>query len=390
MGLRRGEGFAEPSSKIFHDRRPIQCHGTAPIGPRFDRYHSLSATRTPEYEREQRRRALGSSTPAEGNSRKARLAVGVRWIGTLGLGAFLVARGDLGAASAIIFEIAPRWIALAVVLYFGDRCLAAAKWRLLVSVEGRGIPFWTALSIYLQSSFLGAALPATVGADLVRARMAQPYAGNFTISLSAVIVERLAGVIALVLSAAIGLAMFAPVSAWHLISTPVLWAAAGAVLLTAAARMISKLRHSQTFAPSNLLAGRVKRLANRVEGSLVAYRGHWNVVAIVLAIAFGQQYLFTVINWLLAVALGLDVRLSTMLWVWPIVMMAIRLPISVLGFGVREVLLMEFIGRTGVSEAGAVTLGLASGVLDILFIMLGGGLLLLSPAARLSKESSPR
>jgi hypothetical protein len=64
----------------------------------------------------------------------------------------------------------------------------------------------------------------------------------------------------------------------------------------------------------------------------------------------------------------------------------------VLGFGVREVLLLELIGRGGVSDAGAVTLGLASGLLDILFILLGGGLLLFFPATQLSRkvaESKP-
>ena len=132
-------------------------------------------------------RDLGSSTPApeppEGPPGR-----GLRWLGTLSLGAFLVARSDLGAASAIIAHIEPHWLALAVFLYFGDRCAGSAKWMLLLSARGRGIPFWTALSIYLQSSFVGAALPATVGADLVRARMAQPYAGSFASSLSAVIV----------------------------------------------------------------------------------------------------------------------------------------------------------------------------------------------------------
>jgi len=322
------------------------------------------------------------STPAQGVLWKARVVVGLRWLGTLGLGAYLLTRSDLGAASAIVSEVAPRWIVLAVVLYFADRCAGSAKWMLLLSVTGRGIPFWTALSIYLQSSFLGAALPATVGADLVRARMAQPYAGNFTNSLSAVIVERLAGVIALVLSAAIGLAMFAPISSWRLVRSPALWVAAGTASLIAAAWLISRFQRKGTLASSNLLAGRVTRFANGLKSRLVEYRGHGNVVAIVLAIALGQQYLFTLINWLLAVALGLDVRLITMLWVWPIVMMAIRLPISVLGFGVREVLLMKFIGSAGVSDAGAVTLGLASGLLDILFIMAGGGLLLFSHGRR--------
>jgi glycosyltransferase 2 family protein len=328
------------------------------------------------------------STPAQGASWKARAAVAARWLGTLGLGAYLLTRSDLGAASAIVAETDPRWIALAIVLYVADRCAGTAKWRLLLSAKGSRISFPTALSIYLQSSFVGAFLPATVGADLVRARMAQPYAGSFASSLSAVIVERLAGVIALVLSAAIGLALFAPVSSWRVAGTPLLWVAAGTVLLIAAALMISRFRRAGAIASGDRLGGRIKRFARELEARLIEYRGHGKVLAVVLSIAFAQQYLLTLITWLLAVALGLEVRLITMLWVWPIVMMAVRLPISVLGFGVREVLLLELIGRAGVSDAGAVTLGLASGLLDILFILLGGGLLLLFPATQPSKQAA--
>lgn len=333
-------------------------------------------------------RGLGLSTPAQGIPWKARAAVGARWAGTLGLGAYILTRGELGSAWAIVRETAPGWTVLAVVLYVADRCVCTANWRLLLAAKGSGIRFGTALSIYLQSSFVGAVLPATVGSDLVRARMAQPYVGNFASSMSAVIVERLAGLIALVLAAAIGLALFAPVSSWRVAGTRLLWVGAVAVLLIAAARVISRSRRAGASAPGDLLAGRVRRFARELKVRLIEYRGHWKLLAVVLSIAFGKQYLFTLINWLLAVALGLEVQLITMLWVWPIVMMAIRLPISVLGFGVREVLLMELIGRAGVSDAGAVTLGLASGLLDIVFIMLGGGLLLFWPATGFPKKAA--
>jgi uncharacterized protein (TIRG00374 family) len=316
--------------------------------------------------------------------------VGLRWLGTLSLGAFLVARSDLGPASAIIARVEPHWLALAVFLYFGDRCAASAKWMLLLSARGCGIPFWTALSIYLQSSFVGAVLPATVGADLVRARMAQPHAGSFASSLSAVIVERLAGVVALVLAAAIGLVLFAPISSWRVVGAPVAWVAAAVLALTAIALLIARSRRGRAgaVAPRDSWAGRLLRFARDLEGRLIEYRGHGKFVAAAFAIALGQQYLFTLITWLVAVALGLEVRLFTMLWVWPIVMMASRLPISVLGFGVREVLLVELIAGAGVSEAGAVALGLASGLLDIFFILLGGVLLLLLPATQLSQNAA--
>ena len=314
------------------------------------------------------------------------MAGGARWLGTLGLGAYILTRGELGAAWAIVRETVPGWVVLAAILYVADRCAGSAKWRLLLSAKGSDIPFWTALSIYLQSSFIGAVLPATLGSDLVRARMAQPYVGSFASSLSTVIVERLAGVIALVLSAAIGLALFAPISSWRDVGSPVLWVAVGIVASIGTALVISRFRRGRASAPGDTALGRIRRFVHELEGRLLEYRGHWKALALVLSIAFGQQYLFTLINWLLAVALGLEVRLLTMLWVWPIVMMAVRLPISVLGFGVREVLLMQLIGRGGASDAGAVTLGLASGLLDVVFILLGGVLLLFRPATGLSSK----
>jgi uncharacterized protein (TIRG00374 family) len=335
-------------------------------------------------------RDLGSGTPAAGASWKARAGVWLRWLGTLSLGAFLVARSDLGPAAAIIARIEPHWLALAVCLYCGDRCAASAKWMLLLSARGHSIPFWTALSIYLQSSFLGAVLPATVGSDLVRARMAQPHAGSFASSLSAVIVERLAGVVALVLAAAIGLALFAPISTRSAVGTPVLWVTALTLLLIGAALDLARPRRGRTEvgAPRNSWTGRVGRFARELAGRLGEYRGRGKFVAAAFAISIGQLYLFTLINWLLAMALGLEVRLFTMLWVWPIVLMAVRIPISVLGFGVREVLLVELIAGAGVSEAGAVALGLASGLLDIFFILLGGVLLLFLPATQLSQNAA--
>jgi uncharacterized membrane protein YbhN (UPF0104 family) len=327
------------------------------------------------------------STPARRGSWKRSAAGAARWVGTLGLGAYILTRAELGAAWAIVRETVPGWVALAALLYLADRCVASTKWRLLLATKGSRLPLRTALSIYLQSSFIGAVLPATVGSDLARARMAQPHVGSFASSLSTVIAERLIGVTALIISGGIGLLLLAPMSSWHGVGTPMGWVAAGIVSLLGAALLTSRFRRARASAPGDPALGWLGRFVRELEGRLIEYRGHWKTLALVLSIAVGQNYLFTLVNWLLAVALGLEVRLITMLWVWPIVMMAIRLPISVLGFGVREVLLMQLIGSGGVSAAGAVSLGLASGLLDILFILLGGVLLLFGPATGLSGEA---
>jgi uncharacterized membrane protein YbhN (UPF0104 family) len=100
------------------------------------------------------------------------------------------------------------------------------------------------------------------------------------------------------------------------------------------------------------------------------------VLSVVFGASLGLHWLLSVISWFLAVSLAVGIPLLTILWVWPIVLLAVRLPILVLGFGVREVLLLELLGTMGLSAESAVSLGLLSGAFEVLVISLGGLLVL--------------
>lgn len=317
----------------------------------------------------------GGHTPA----RRTRLSSLVRWVGTLGLGAYIVSRSDLGSSWAVLRSAHATWILLAAVLYALDRLAAAGKWRLLLVVKGYRLPLPKAFSIYLESSFLGAVLPATVGSDLIRARIAQRYTSSFASSLSAVIVERFAGLGALAAAAFCGLVAFAPsefrrptllVALSGGVALVVLWLVSGKM------RSLERVEAGERSASS--VMGRLRSFTQELLGRLMGYRDHFGTLAVVVAIALWQHYLLATINWILALALGIDVSLLTMLWVWPVVMLAIRIPVSIMGFGVREVLLIELMGRMGIAQSAALTLGVVSGLLDILFVLLGGGLVALS------------
>ena len=304
-----------------------------------------------------------------------------RWAGTLLLGGYIVARADLSAVLELLGRVRLEWLGLALVLYALFRVLAALRWQLLLSAGGVKLPFPAVLSALLKGTFLGCALPATVGVDLIRAKLVTRRGGEYSRSLSSVIVERILGVVSLILAVALGVILLAPERAFGRI-WPFL--ALAVVALTLIAGLILGLRSLPRS--SVVAAGRLRRWMNAGIGWLEALRSRLGeyleqkmVLSVVFGASLGLHYLLSVISWLLAASLAVGIPLLTILWVWPIVLLAVRLPISVLGFGVREVLLLELLGMVGLSAESAVSLGLLSGAFDLLVISLGG-LLMLGPA----------
>ncbi len=320
-------------------------------------------------------------------SESARARTALQWTGTIVLGVYILRRSDLTLVWALLIRALPAFLFIAAGLYAVDRLVAALKWRMLFVAYGSSLRFSSALSIILQSTFLGAAIPGPVGIDVIRARMVSRRGRSFAHSLSSVVVERIMGVVALVLCALLGVGLFAPRSTW-ILAAPALGLALVGAVVGLALMLIPKTGRSDATKQSTW-AARLLGFLGTVHGWLSSYGRLRPLMVAVFLIALGQQYLMTSINWVLASGLGLSVPLTTMLWVWPIVMIAIRLPFSVLGFGVRELVLLELLGRAGVSSEAAVSLGLLSGGYDLLFVALGGALVLVGSNRRLRQVRAP-
>lgn len=298
----------------------------------------------------------------------------LRWLGTIILGYYIVSRANIGETAASILAVDPGWIAAAIGLYAVDRLTAAFKWRILLTAGGIKAGLTRVLSALLRSTFLGSALPATVGVDIIRARMICRDPEDFQSSLASVIVERIAGMASLLLAAALGISLFAPGHSWR-VALPLLGVSVLIIALVSAF-VIAPATGLRARAGSGLWT-RGLQWIEALRAGLRSYYSKRRLLLAVSLIALSQHYLLTLLNWFLALSLGTDVSLLAMLWVWPIVMLAVRLPISVLGFGVREAVLLQLLGSIGVPPESAVSLGFLSGALDLAFTA-SGGLLVLS------------
>lgn len=306
---------------------------------------------------------------------------------TASLFVYLGHRAELPEIASVVGSISIGWIALALALYFSDRLLAAYKWWLLYSTFADDLSLPAALSIYLKSGFLGAALPSTIGSDMIRAGILRHQSHGFAYGVNSVVMERTLGVISLGVCTLIGLMMLGtgaiPLAG---IEAVILALALPLLLLTAfVALPMDKLVNRRDL--PRVLDPLFRGLRN-LRTWLRAYGSHSGRVGGVFALALGQQYLFIVLNWILAQGLGIGISLLDMLWIWPLVMIAVRVPISLLGFGVREAVLFELFRIAGFVPEQGVSLGLASGALNLVFLAIGGLLLVLSQSTNSGKGSA--
>lgn len=146
--------------------------------------------------------------------KKKYLSILIRFIisfGLIGYFLFTLARkyGGLGAAFqqfANAFSGAQwMWLIPALLLHLVGFLLVSLRWKILLGAQGVQTSFFQLFNYYIMASFFNTFLPSTIGGDTVRAVESRKVTGDTATSVMVVIVERLTGLLALVLIAACGL-----------------------------------------------------------------------------------------------------------------------------------------------------------------------------------------
>jgi uncharacterized protein (TIRG00374 family) len=267
------------------------------------------------------------------------------------------------------------WLAGAFVLVIADRALMAYRWMALLGASTRP-PFWRMLRIFFESSFVGAFLP-SVGGDVARAWALSRDGVAGAQSVASVLMDRLLGVVSILMAGAVGLALAPRVfdRSVLLISVAVLSLACLTALLLVFSRTADRMAKSSIgwVRPASL-----GRMLHRVLGALQDYRGRSQTLVLVLVASIAVQLLRIVQAWMLGRGLGIAAPFELYLACIPIVLLVMMLPISVSGLGTGNVAFVLLFGQSGVSAADAFAL-------SVLFLLLGvagtlpGGVLYVLP-----------
>jgi glycosyltransferase 2 family protein len=267
--------------------------------------------------------------------------------------AVILSRISFGEVLARASAGAPVVLAAAFLLVVLVAVLVALRWRVLANWLGLAVPAGLAVRALFLGFFGGQVLPSALGVDVVRGYVVARHAGATGRVAASVIADRLVGLFALCLLLFIANPVLPQVPPpYGSLVAPAAVLASGTVLL---AFVVACTRGWRSF-----------------EG--VVLRAAPIAAAIILALAVHALAVATAC--MAARAYGIDASLAVWGAIIPLSLLASAVPVSISGWGVREVAIIALAAPLGVPAPEALLVSLTLGVLNVL-ASLPGALFLL-------------
>lgn len=241
---------------------------------------------------------------------------------------------------------------------------SAWRWQLVARGLRIRLPFGPAVADYYRALFLNAALPGGVLGDVHRAVRHGQSAGDIRRGVKAVVLERVAGQVALAVFGAVVLVVLpSPVrDQVRGLAGPVALAAAGALAVVLAVRM-NRAPSRRGGALRSALGEARRGLLSREAGPGVALSS-----AVVLA---GHVAMFVVAARIAGSAASVPVLLPIAV----LALVAMGLPLNVGGFGPREGVTAWAFGAAGLGASSGVAVAVVYGVLSFVASLPGAAVL---------------
>lgn len=259
----------------------------------------------------------------------------------------ILARGiDMGASAQAIATIDLRYLAAVLVLVAVDRSVMILRWILLLRARGIKISTGEAVRLFLVSSFVGSFLPAGIGADAARAYGLSRDSATASDAVASVAVDRLLGVLSLVVMAVVGVLAWTPQgpSDWRI-------AAAIAVMALACGAVFWANELLRWAIPAHRHERFWTRKILKFADAVGRYRRHRGVLLHVMAWSLVVQVLRITQAYLLGLGLGMAVPYAYYLLFMPLGLLMLLVPISISGFGVPQGVIVWLLRPMGVPDA---------------------------------------
>lgn len=260
--------------------------------------------------------------------------------------------------------------------------LGAERWRTILGALSRNKPSLPSVqAVYYASIFFNSLPIGTVGGDVVRIWLARQFAISTKRVVLSVLIDRVLVVLALMVLAAVTLPFIKQpfaLDARFAIAALLFCTATGFLLLRPIERILGRWRDLGLVALA---------LRTMEELRAIARKG----APLGLFYALSSSGCYTLGAYCIGRSLGLAVGPVAMIAVMSIVIFVTALPISLAGWGVREVSVVALLGFLGVDHAAALLLSIEFGLLSTLLSLPGGAIWLglrEGAPARLPPQSS--
>jgi hypothetical protein len=290
---------------------------------------------------------------------------------SVGLLAWLLLRNDLGQVFASIRGVPPAMIAMVAAIIVVEIGIAALRWWLFVPHQS----LMRIARLTLIGIFYGVVLPGQVAGEAVKAYRlgaGQPDAEQVAASVFVDKVNGLIGLLILGILGAILSRLDFPKALWMSFSVALALFLVGlyAIRLPALRRSIEAVsgRAGQRWHTWNPLAQRFARFF----AAWTRYSVRPGLMLASIALAMLYHLLAIAVIMILAPSFGIEVPLPEWLWIFAVVSLAVLLPLSLGGLGIREGAFVAVLGLLKVPSESALALSLTIFTSQLATALLGG------------------
>jgi uncharacterized membrane protein YbhN (UPF0104 family) len=277
----------------------------------------------------------------------------------------LLARAELSHVKEVVSHVSLPLLAAGAAAFLATSPFSALRWHIVLAAETPSPGPWTLLKIVLVGLFFNQALPSGVGGDAVRAWRCRRLGIGVAAAIRSLVLDRVSGYVVTVALFAAGLPVLL-----HIL--PDVRQRYGVVVLLGAALCGLIALFLIDYLPHHLMRFRlVAELAvlSRVARRLFA-RPMWSAAVVGLAVA--TVSLSTLAFMLVADSLGVNLPFISWIVIVPPVTLIQLVPVSLAGWGVRELGFVVVLAGFGIPAEPALAASLLVGLCMIVIGLPGG------------------
>jgi uncharacterized membrane protein YbhN (UPF0104 family) len=304
------------------------------------------------------------------------VAWGTKLVVSVGGLVFVFVRYELWDHLPQLLGVHHGWLWLAVGFCFLQIAVAGLRWQSILRAVRLLAPTGLVLRIFYVTAFLNSFLPAGLAGDMIRVWLLRHNPKGLGTLVNSVLIDRIVAVLTLVVAAAV--AQSAIWMKWGETSMTVIVGGA-ALILTAGVYMT-------IWIGPHLRLPRFAWLATALHGFCVDLRRVFldlSVASQTATIAFAANLLLIAAVYSLGRSLHLGLGVADWLVAMPIVLLATALPISIGGWGTREIAMVFMLGLFGVPGEQAALISIEFGLCQTIASLVGAPIwLTLRPPVR--------
>ena len=302
---------------------------------------------------------------------KTRLHPHRRWLvlgfsTALTLGAlFFVFRSVDRATFAQLLVAQNRGLLIAAALFtFLQIILGAERWRAILSAfkDGQSLAMLKVQSVYYSSVFFNCLPFGNLGGDFVRIWLARKFALSIKQLVLSVVLDRIITVGALLILAVATLPSIASplaTTVWFVSAAFLAVGIAGLLLLRPVESLLGRWRHQRLIYSLTQSAEELRFLVRHGGLSSLAY-------------ALASAFCAVLTAYCILCSLRIGIEFMQMIAVASVVTFVSALPISLAGWGIREISYVTLLGMLGIDREAALLVSVEIGILATLMSLPGG------------------